>query len=178
MAMALATACGGSGGPTAAADPVAPATYVASVCRAMVSWYVGVGRAFQASDVRPDSDRPEAIRADLLVFFDGVGEATESMLTEVGEAGRPDVPDGAGVAGELRDSLAAVATRLEDNRDEWAAIPLSDVQPAASIEGAMTVVAEQFEAVHVSVDRMGQRSPDLGQAQDREPACEEFETQR
>jgi len=151
---------------------------VASVCRTLVRWYEEVGSAFADSEAYPDWDRPASIRAALLVFFDGLQDATEAMVVAVERVGQPDLPDGSDVAGDLEDALAAVSARLDANRAAWAAIPLSDVQPAASIEGSMTVVAEQFEAVHVAVARLDERSPELRRARADDPSCQEFERQR
>jgi ubiquinone biosynthesis protein UbiJ len=68
--------------------------------------------------------------------------------------------------------VSGASQRLRANRDSFAAIPISDVQPAASIEGAMTVFAEQIEAVDAAVDRLGERSPVLRRQREREPACD------
>lgn len=59
--------------------------------------------------------------------------------------------------------MATASARLRANRDAFAAIPLSDVQPAASIEGAMTVFGEQVEAVYAAVEWLDERSPALGE---------------
>lgn len=161
--------CGGSDPSTA--EAVAPVEYVRKVCQAVARWDQGVESAFRTSDERPDDDRPSVLRRAMLDFFDDVQDATDAMVERVEEAGRPEVPDGDRIAGELREAVTAASQKLDANRANFAAIPLSDVQPAASIEGAMTVFAEQVEAVHAAVDRLDERSPVLREEREREPAC-------
>jgi hypothetical protein len=162
--------CGGSERSTG--EAVTPAVYVRLVCQAVARWDEGVESAFRTSEERPDDDRPAVLRGDVLDFFDDVQEATDAMVERVEEAGSPEVRDGDGIARELREAVSTASRKLEANRASFAAIPLSDVQPAASVEGAMTVFAEQVEAVHAAVDRLGERSPVLRQERARVPACQ------
>ena len=174
-ALALALfACGGSSGTGGAADPIPPAEYVRSVCRAVVEWNEDVGAAFRATDERPDSDRPSIIRRDFVDFFDGVQDASDDLVARVEDAARPDIPEGVAAARTLQDGLGTAAERLEANRDAFADVPLSDVQPAASIEGALTVMAEQFDAVYVAVEGLDEASPALRQAREQEPTCRDL----
>lgn len=163
-------ACGGSEGSTG--EAVAPAAYVRLVCQAVARWDEGVESAFRTSEERPDDDRPAVLRRDMLDFFDDVQEATDAMVERVDDAGSPEVPDGDGIARELREALSDASQKLDANRASFAAVPLSDVQPAASIEGAMTVLAEQVEAVHAALDRLDERSPLLRRERARVPACQ------
>jgi hypothetical protein len=171
LVLALA-ACGGSEPSTGATVPAG--RYVGSVCRAVGQWNDDIASAYRRSEERPDDDRSSVLRRDILDFFDDVQDATTALVGEVEEAGVPDVPDGGGVARELRDAVAAASDKLEANRDSFAAIPLSDVQPAASIEGAMTTFGEQIESVQIAVERLDERSPLLRQARERDPACKEL----
>lgn len=167
-------ACGGSAGTGGAADPVPPDDYVRSVCRAVADWNDDVAAAFRATDELPDSDRPATIRRDFVDFFDQLQEATDDMVSRVDDAAQPDIPEGAAAARALRDGVATAADRLEANRDWFAAIPLTDVQPAASLEEALTVMAEQFDAVYASVEGLDDSSSALGQAREREAACQDL----
>ncbi len=169
------TACAGSGNPTGGSVPTP--VYVRNVCQAMVQWNEDVGAAFQATEERPDTNSSAVIRTDMLDFFDDLQDKTDAMRARVEKAARPDVPDGVGVARELRDALTSASAELAANRTDFAAIPLTDVQPAASIEAAMTVVGEQLEAIHASVGALDGRSPDLRRAREREPACKQLQGQ-
>lgn len=169
----LLAACSGSGG--SSADAVPATAYVRSVCGAMVRWNSDVAAAFRAADARPDTDSSVTIRREMLSFLDAIEAATDSAGKRVGDAGIPDIPDGAGVALELRDALATAAGELKQNRARFAAIPVTDVQPAASIEETMTTVAEQFDAVRASVQRLDERLPALRDARRDDPSCRELE---
>ena len=169
----LLAACGSGG---SSAEPVPPTAYVRSVCQAMVRWNSDVAAAFRATDARPDSDSSASIRRDMLAFLDAIQDATDAAGRRVGEAGVPELPDGDRVAGELRDALTTAAAALTENRASFAAIPATDVQPAASIEGTMTTVAEQFDAVRASVQRLDDRSPALRDARRDDPSCKEFDS--
>jgi hypothetical protein len=161
-----------SGSERSPGEAVEPAAYVRQVCQAVARWDEDVGSAYRASEERPDDDRSSVLRRDILDFFDDVQDGTDTMVERVEEAGTPDVAQGEGIARELRDAVSGASQRLRANRDSFAAIPISDVQPAASIEGAMTVFAEQIEAVDAAVDRLGERSPVLRRQREREPACD------
>ena len=170
LVVALAfTGCAGSA--TTSESAVAPAAYVRNVCRALLEWNAEVGSAFAATDARPDSDRPAAIRKDMLDFFDAIQSTTDSMRSRIEKTGAPDVADGPAAARALRQALADASDKLKSNRAQFAAVPLSDVQPAASIEGAMTVLGEQLDAVNGSVLRLDERSPELARARSGEPEC-------
>jgi hypothetical protein len=173
LAFAL-VACGGSAGTGGAADPVPPDDYVRSVCRAVSDWNDDVAAAFRATDELPDSDRPATIRRDFVGFFDQLQEVTDDLVARVEDASRPDLPEGEAAAAALQSGVRAAANELEANRDAFAAIPLSDVEPAASLEGALTVMAEQFDAVYRSVEGLDDAAPALGRAREHEPACHEL----
>ena len=163
------TACGGAG--RSASDPAEPAAYVRLVCSATAWWGEELESAWAATEAKPDTNRPATIRAEMLEFFDHLHDSTDSLGRRLAAAGTPDVTDGAAIARTLRDGLAAASAELGATRARFAAIPLSDAQPAASIEEAMTAAGEQLEAVQASVMRLGDRSPALGGAQHAEPAC-------
>ena len=170
VAVALA-ACAGSGRGTGTSEAVSPAAYMGDVCRALVQWTDDVGSAFAAFDARPDSDRPAAIRKDMLEFFDALQDTTDAMRSRVEQAGAPDIAEGSAAAVGLRDALARASEELKANRTRFAVVPLSDVQPAASIEGAMTVVGEQLEAIQSSVLVLDGRSPELRRAREADSDC-------
>ena len=142
------------------------------MCQAVARWDEGVASAYRTSEERPDDDRSSVLRRDILDFFDGVQDATDAMVERVEEAGVPEVPDGEGIARELREAVSTVSRKLDANRTSFAAIPLSDVQPAASIEATMTVFGEQMEAVYAAIDRLDERSPILRDERGRQPACD------
>lgn len=162
-------ACAGSQRSTG--EAVAPAEYVRQVCQAVARWDEGVGSAFRRSEETPDDDRSSVLRRDMLDFFDDVQDATDAMVARVEEAGSPQIPEGEGIARELREAVSTASRKLDASRASFAAIPVSDVQPAASIEGAMTVFAEQVDAVHAAVDRLDERSAVLREERARAPGC-------
>lgn len=168
LTLALA-ACGGSSNTTN--GPVVAATYVRTVCRDAVQWDEAVAAAFRAADKRPHSDDESSIRADMLAFFDDVRSATDALVERVDKAGFPQVSDGTGVAGRLRSALAETSGRLAAERKRFAAIRVTDVEPAASIEGAMGAFGEQLDAVKVTVQRLVDSAPALRKAGTSEPAC-------
>lgn len=170
LAVAL-TGCAGSGRGSETAEAVTPATYVHHVCRALVDWHEEVGAAFSSTDARPDSDRPVAIRKDMLDFFDAVQAATDAMRRRIDKVGAPSLPDDRAAADGLERALAGASDELRANRTRFAAVPLSDVQPAASIEGAMTVVGEQLAAIRSSVLVLDGRSPELRRAREADGDC-------
>ena len=170
------TACAGSRAETTAA--VEPATYVRSVCRALVEWDEGIESAWGRSQALSTWAGPAAIRSEMVTFFDDLEETTDALHGRVTKAGFPAVSDGEATAGALREALATASGKLTSNRIEFAAIPLSDVQPAASIEGALTVVGEQLEAVEDSLELLEGRNAELARATGSEPECIRFRDQK
>lgn len=177
LGVALAvTGCAGSGRTSRSAIP--PTAYVENVCRALVEWNEEIGSDFAATDARPDSDRPATIRKDMLDFFDAIQDTTDSLRSRIDKTAAPDVADGPAAARALQQALVDASNKLEANRTRFAAVPLSDVEPAASIEGAMTVVGAQLEAVNASVLLLDERSPDLRRARLEEPMCKRLSEMR
>lgn len=174
VALGLAS-CGGSDD-AADAGPVSPDAYVRSVCVAMVRWTANIGAAFEETEARPATDVAAILRTDMLDLFDGVQDATDTMRAEVTAAGNADVPEGVVAARDLQAVVDRASAALKANRADFADIAVTDVQPAASIEGALTVLADQFKAVQEAVGELDRRSPDLRRAREAEPACTEFET--
>lgn len=176
MSVALGLAsCGGSDDAAdAGAGPVSPDAYVRSVCVAMVRWTAGIGAAFEETEARPATDVAAILRTDMLDLFDGIQDATDDMRAEVAAAGRANVVDGDVAARDLQAVIDRASAALKANRADFADIAVTDVQPAASIEGALTVFADQFKAVQEAVGELD--SAELRRAREAEPACTEFET--
>ena len=176
LAVSLGGACGGDSG-AGGDEVVAPDAYVGKVCQAAVQWNKEVGVAFNDSEWSKSDDSSESIRRGMLGLYDDSRSATYDLRARIDDAGIPDVPDGGAVVRELRASLTAAATRIDAIREEFADIPLTDIQPAASIEGSLTAFAEKTDSVNAAVARLGETSPLLRQARERDPACIEVDKQ-
>ena len=107
----------------------------------------------------------------MLDFFDALQDATDAMRSRIQKAGAPDVAEGRAAAVDLQQALAGASEELKANRARFAAIPLSDVEPAASIEKAMTVVGDQLEAILSAVMIVDRRSPELRRAREADADC-------
>ncbi len=175
LAIVLA-ACGESKGASGApAKPAEPAVYVRNVCGALVTWDKALAPVF---GVKPsDSSDSTIIRREFLHLFDSVQHATEALGTQVENAGTPRVSGGDGVARRLRDTVAVASRKLKANRTSFAAIKVTDVEPAVHVEGAMIAQGDQMDAVRGSLDAID-AAPALRQARERDPACITFSEQK
>ncbi len=168
-------ACGESKGtPAAPTAPVEPVAWVRGVCGALVKWDEALAPIF---NVKPSNSNDSAIlRREFLHLFDGVQHATEALGTQLEKAGTPRVPGGDGVARRLRARVAGALSKLKANRTSFAAIRVTDVEPAVHVEEAMIAQGEQMDAVSGSVESLD-GVPELRQARQREPACVTFSKQ-
>lgn len=166
-------ACGGSNG--APATAVEPAAYVRNVCGAMVQWQEDVGAAFGAKFT--ETNDSATIRKEVLRSFDTIRNATDALGTRVEKAGTPKATDGERIARQLRETVVTASTKLAGTRARFAAIEVTDVEPAIHLEGAMIEQGDQVDAVSGSLERLD-GSPELRRERSTEPACIKFDKQK
>jgi hypothetical protein len=111
--LSTASACGGEGGDgTRGATPV---QWSGDVCSAMSGWIKGMrAEAAAVQDGEPDTI-PEQ-RENIVDFLDSAVAGADQMLSEVDEAGFPDVQDGEAIAQDYYDQFAAAREGLVQAR--------------------------------------------------------------
>jgi hypothetical protein len=143
----LAAGCGG---------PVAPRTWVTSVCQSLAPWRTSISRLNSTAQVEMASARtPQDTRSRVLSLLDGAQQASERARAAVDAAGVPDVDGGAEIERRFVASLAAVRDAYA--RAAAAVGTLSTTDPAAFYSGvaaAMNRLATDYQSAGVDTDRL------------------------
>jgi hypothetical protein len=177
----LVTSCSGSEGPPPASPsgPVDPAggveatAYVTEVCGGILDWtgeiqrLNGELRRAAAGEAAP----VEEIKDASLTFFDGVVEATDTLIARVEGAGVPDVPRGAEAAEHVLTGLGDVRDAMRDGRDQVHALDTDDARAfAARLQAITTEMGRTLTAVGTSMEAF--EAPELDAAAEATGACE------
>jgi hypothetical protein len=163
------TACGGGGGN--AGRTVSPTDYVGAVCSHVKSWIGDIRQGFQQlQQAAQPGTAPEKGKELLSSFFDRTVSDTDSMISGIGEAGVPDVPNGRSLASSFLSALERAKAALETARKGVDSLPTSS---GAAFQQAADSLGKQVQS------NMGQvgtaigslHSTELEQAAKKTPAC-------
>jgi len=174
-ALAVASGCGGGGDSSGSA--ASPETWAADICGAASTWMNDIGAQSESlDDTMSGAASIEDVRDRLVAFVDDAIERTDQMLSEIDDAGSPDVDNGEQLADDFLEVLAGFKTALEEVRTTAAG--LSD-DPAQFAEGAQqiaTAMAAAGSEIQTGLNELQQSagSDDLDAAFDDEPACQEL----
>jgi len=165
-------ACGGGdddggGGGEGSDETVSAETYAADICTAVGSWVTAIQEG--SSEIATSADASSGVEALQSFLEDAVNE-TETLISEVEDAGAPDVDGGEEFADQLRSAFDEAKTVLEGARDDAADLPTDD--PAAFSTAAAelgTSVQEALGAVGTELSEPSDES--LATAFEEEEAC-------
>ena len=158
----FAGACGGGGG-----DGTDPGTYASDICTAVGDWITAIQSG--AAEIQQSEDPQGGIEALRSFLEDAVAE-TETLISEVEDAGAPDVDGGEEFAEELRGAFEEAKTVLEDARDQASDLPTDD--PAAFTEAAGELGTSVQEALGAVGSELSEpESEELSTAFEEEEAC-------
>ncbi len=167
-----AAGCGGGGTPAN--------EWVADVCEGMTSWVGELGRG--SENLNDDIDSLErndfvGLKELTVAFVDRAVDATEVLLDRIEEAGVPAVDDGADVADTFLTAIGEVRDVFADVRDGIAGLPTDDPRALArGLEGFAAAIGENTAAAAEVLEEAraaGLGGPELAEAFEEEPACEE-----
>ncbi len=174
-ALAVASGCGGDSASSGSA--ASPEAWAADVCSAASTWMDDIGTQSESlEDTMSGAASIEDVRERLVAFVDDAIERTDQMLSEIEDAGSPDIDDGEQLADDFLEVLSGFNTALEEVRTT--AEGLSD-DPAQFVEGAQQIATAMEAAgseIQTGLNDLQQSadSDDLDAAFDDEPACQEL----
>lgn len=159
-------ACGGS-------DTVSARDYATDVCGAVKQYTDSIQD--RVSEIQSNApENPEEGKEVLTTFMDDMISDTDTLISDVEEAGVPDVDDGEQIADEVQSALEQVKSILEDARSQIDDLPTDD--PQAFAEGTQelgTSLQESGEEVQSGLE--GLQSAELEEASQDIEACQEIQ---
>jgi len=160
--MALsAGACGGGG------DGVDPDDYASDICTAVGDWVSAIQDG--ASEITTTEDPSSGVEA-IQSFLDDAVSETDTLISEVEDAGAPDVEGGEEFADQLVSAFGEAKTVLEDTRDQAADLPTDD--PAAFSEAATELGGSVQEALGTVGSELSEpEAEELSAAFEENEAC-------
>jgi hypothetical protein len=172
---------GGEAGGEAPAPPAAaePSDWVENVCTSLVGWRSDLqGSSEELQQSAPDLSNPEEARTVLSDFLDDAVTRTEQLLTEIGDAGAPDVEQGSAISTDLQAALRNARDVLADARAGAEELPTDDPvafgtgaqELAGSIQDGLNDVGQTFTDLNERYD-----APEIEEAFQSSDACTELQ---
>jgi hypothetical protein len=171
----LCAACGSNGGGGAGAEAADPGDWVESICTSLTGWRDDLQESTQEiQQSAPDLSNPEQAQSLLSTFLDDAVTRTDQLLSEVGDAGAPDVEQGAAISTELQAALKDARDVLADARDGVQELPTDD--PAAFGTGAQELagsIQDGLNGVGQTFNRLNDRfdAPEVEEAFENSDTC-------
>jgi hypothetical protein len=165
----LVGACGGGDddGGEEGGDSVSPETYASDICTAVGDWVTAIQEG--ASEIATSADASSGVEV-LQSFLEDAVTETEALISEVEDAGAPDVDGGEEFADQLQSAFDEAKTVLEDARDDAADLPTDD--PAAFSTAAAELGTSVQEALGAVGSELSEPSDEsLATAFEEEEAC-------
>jgi hypothetical protein len=175
-----AAGCGGGddGGNGGNSPPAQVDVWMASVCGALANW----GKSLQAGvqDLRSatrDSKNLTTYKARFVTSLEDAEESSGEMVEKVKEAGPPNLAQGEAIQDDLVSTLEKIPESFSRAADRAKDLPTSDRQSFANgvrplsedLEESLVTVSSEFNSLS---DRY--QSPEIDDAKDGEPACQQF----
>jgi hypothetical protein len=169
---------GGDGGNGDSASSTAPDVWAASVCGALGTWVKSLQAGSQdLSTALRDTKDLKAVKARFVTFLEDAEESTGEMVEKVEEAGPPDVDQGEAIQDDLVAALGEVQQSFSTAVDKANALSTSSLQEFSSGVGKLSQdVQDNLATTGGEFNNLSDRyqSPELDNATDGEPACQQF----
>ena len=179
--MFAAVGCGGDGGDGGngeSASATAPDVWAASVCGALGNWVKSLqaGSRDLGSALRDTKDL-KTVKARFVAFLEDAEESSGEMVEKVKEAGPPDVSQGEAIQEDLVAALTKVQQSFSNAVDKANDLSTSSLQSfsngvgklSQSVQNNLAATGSEFNGLS---DRY--QSPELDDATDGEPSCQQF----
>ena len=169
-----AAGCGGGddgGNGDSASDATEASVWAASVCGALGNWVKSLSSALR------DTKDLKTVKAGFVTFLEDAEESTEEMVEKVEEAGPPDVTQGEAIQEDLVKTLGDVQQSFSQAVDKANDLSTSSLQSFSSgVSKLSEDVQDHLATTGGEFNQLSDRyqSPELDDATDGEPACEQF----
>jgi hypothetical protein len=176
----LAAACGGGGSEssaptttTTADDPDAAALpgWATGVCVTIGSWNEAMVHLSDSVTAPTTATDAAATRDALTAALDTALTATDTLLTELREAGDAPTEGGAEAAEQLHTTFTDARSALETAKSDAAALPVDSIEAFTAARDALaTKTVQAFTAAGATLDNAADH-PALDEALAATPAC-------
>jgi hypothetical protein len=169
---------GGDGGNGDSASPTEPGVWAASVCGALGNWVKSLQTGSQdlGTAMRNTKDL-KTVKARFVTFLEDAEQSSEEMVETVKDAGPPDVSQGEAIQEDLVLALEKVQESFSNAVDKANDLSTSSLQSFSSGVGKLSQdVQENLATTGDDFNSLSDRyqSPELDNATDGEPACQQF----
>jgi hypothetical protein len=169
---------GGDGGNGDSASAAEPGVWAASVCGALGSWVKSLQADSQdLSSALRDTKDLKTVKARFVTFLEDAEQSSGEMVDKVEEAGPPNVSQGEAIQDDLVATLGGVQQSFSQAVDKANELSTSSLQSFSSgvsklsedVQDKLATTGGEFNSLS---DRY--QSPELDNATDGEPACQQF----
>jgi hypothetical protein len=174
--LAVASGCGGGDGGSSG-SAASPETWAADICGAASTWKDDLGTQNESlQDTMSGASSIGEVRDRLVAFVDDAIERTDQMLSEIEDAGHPDIENGDQLAEDFLAVLSRFKTALTEARTTAAGLSDDPTQFAEGAQQIATAMAAAGEEIQTGLNELQQSadSGDLDSAFKDEPACQEL----
>jgi hypothetical protein len=174
-----AAGCGGDGGGNGdSASATAPDVWAESVCGALGNWVKSLQTGSQdLSKALRNTKDLKTVKAGFVSFLEDAEESTGEMVEKVEEVGPPNVSQGEAIQDDLVAALGEVQQSFSKAVDRANALSTSSLSEFSSGVGKLSEdVQENLATTGGEFNNLSERhqSPELDDATDGEPACQQF----
>jgi hypothetical protein len=166
---AVLAGCGSSG--SSSSSGVSAATYVKSVCSAVAPFerdVVARSGALNPATIKNPTQGKQALQSFLSAVATDAGQA----LSQLKNAGEPNVKNGKQIAGTIVTAFSKLKTAMSQAASQAGSLPTNDVQAFKSAtQGLGTTLQSSMTSIGTSLQSSTLKSPELKSAAAKEPTC-------
>jgi hypothetical protein len=169
---------GGDGGNGDSASGTAPDVWAASVCGALGTWVKSLQAGSQdlSAALRNTKDL-KTVKARFVTFLEDAEKSSGEMVDEIKDAGPPDVDQGEAIQDDLVATLGEVQQSFSKAVDKANDLSTSSLKAFSNGVGQLSQdVQDNLATTGGEFNSLSDRyqSPELDNATDGEPACQQF----
>jgi hypothetical protein len=169
---------GGDGGNGDSASATEPSVWAASVCGALGNWVKSLQASSQdLGTTLRNTKNLKTVKARFVTFLEDAEESSGEMVAKVEEAGPPNVSQGEAIQDDLVATLGGVQQSFSQAVDKANELSTSSLQSFSSgvsklsedVQDKLATTGGEFNSLSTRY-----QSPELDDATDGEPACQQF----
>jgi hypothetical protein len=177
VVLALAAAgCGGDGGGSESSSSKTPDEWASTVCGALDDWAKSLQAGSQ--DLRPAMQNTkdlENVKEEFIGFLEDAEKSSRTLVDEVKSAGSPETEEGQAIQGKLVSALEKVENSFASAADRAKELSTKNLESFRSGVGVLSNdVEKNLQATGAFFNGIGEESPEIKEAIDINPSCEQF----
>ncbi len=169
--VAVTAALAGCGGSSSSSSGVSPASYVKSVCGAVIPFEQDV--LTRSSQINPTSVKSAAQGKQVLHdFLSAISNDTSSAVSKLQSAGTPSVSNGKQISTAILAAFQRLKTTMVQATTQSSSLPTNSLKAFES--GTQTIIGNvrtSMNSIGTSLQSSTLKSSDLQKAAAKEPSC-------